>query len=92
MAKKAMVIAPTRPLAILAAEKAGFTPHEFVWIGEVSQLMGVDGGKYVEAVSYRPFEILDSPERREQYREVLEEARMRWARVHGSTWTQVYFQ
>jgi hypothetical protein len=91
MAKKAMVIAPTRPLAIMAAEKAGFTPHEFVWIGEVNQLMGIDGGKYVEAVSDRPFSVFHSPEQKEQYAEVVHEARMRWARVNGATWTQVYF-
>lgn len=91
MAKKAMVIAPTRSLAILAAEKAGYTPQQFVWIGEVSQLVGIDGGKFVEVVSDRPFEGLDTGKRKEEYKEVLKEARMRWAKVHGSTWTQVYF-
>ena len=91
--KKVMVIAPTRPLAIMAAEKAGYTMHEFVWIDEITQLMGVDGGRYIEVVSDRPFTIFEaSPERKQHYADIIQEARMRWARVHGATWTQVYFQ
>jgi hypothetical protein len=93
MAKKAMVIAPNRMLALLAAEKAGFRPNEFVWIGEPEQLMGINGGKYVEAVSNRPFDALETdPGRKKKYFDVCSLARDRWSRVDGSTWTQVYMK
>lgn len=87
-----MVLAPTLPLAILAAEKAGLGTSEIVWIGETRQLKGIDGGKYIEIVSDRPFNDLATTKAKQLYADVLKEARMRWMKAHGSTWTQVYFR